>query len=218
MQLVAEGLEGRRGGQTLFSALDFTLAPGEALLVTGPNGSGKSTLLRIAAGLLAPAGGRVRLEGGRLSTHAHFLSTANAMKPALTVAENLSFWGNFLVAASDDEPVARPPHHSIDAALEAVGLAHTAALPFGYLSTGQRRRAALARLLLVSRPLWLLDEPASGLDAASQARFSLMMREHLDKGGLVLAAVHDDPGLAGANRIRLGGSAQSASTPEGARP
>lgn len=205
MRLVAENLEGRRGGQLLFAGLNFVLAPGEAILVTGPNGAGKSTLLRIAAGLLPVSGGSVRLEGGTLAAHAHYLSTADAMKPALTVGENLRFWEKFFAASRDeDTPQSDTRRLGVEDALEAVGLLHTLALPFGVLSTGQRRRAALARLLLDSRPLWLLDEPASGLDADAEAGLSTLLKAHLAKGGMVLAAVHDDPGLSGAQEIRLG--------------
>ena len=205
MRLVAEKLGGQRGGQLLFAGLDFALSPGEALLVTGANGAGKSTLLRIAAGLFPPSGGRIALEGGALAAHAHYLSTANAMKPALTVGENLSFWRDFFLASrEEDAPPGLGTSFSVEAALASVGLEHTLPLPFGVLSTGQRRRVGLARLLLDFRPLWLLDEPAAGLDAGSEASLSALMRAHLAKGGMVLAAVHDDPGLLGAGEIRLG--------------
>jgi heme exporter protein A len=209
MRLTAEELEGRRGGRTLFAGLSFALGPSEALLVKGPNGAGKSTLLRVLAGLLAPAGGRVSLQGGSLGADAHYLSTENAMKPALTVAENLGFWRGFLAGARE-RPVCVP---TVGHALEALGLAHLAALPFGVLSTGQRRRVGLARLLLDPRPLWLLDEPGSGLDAASSGRLTAILRAHLGEGGMLVAAVHDDPGLPKARSITLGESASGGIAP-----
>src|SRR4051812_46739448 len=145
MRLVATGLMAARGGAVIVGPLDFTLAAGEALLVTGANGAGKSTLLRTLAGLLPRAGGTVSVEGvlaadrepvRRLGEAAHFLGHRNAMKPTLSVGANLRFWQGFLGA----------PGLSVDSALEAVGLPGIADLPFAYLSAGQQRRASIARL------------------------------------------------------------------------
>jgi heme exporter protein A len=199
MRLIAEDLSGERGGQPVFSGVDFTLGEGGALVVTGPNGSGKSTLLRVIAGLLPAAGGNVRLEGGgeafpTIASAAHYLGHLNAMKPTLTVTENLSFWRDFCGDA--DVPV--------EAALDTVGLAAIGHLPFGYLSTGQRRRAAIARLLINRRPLWLLDEPTAGLDAESERQFSALMAEHLAGGGMLIAATHMPLGIEGASELRMG--------------
>ena len=154
MQLVAEKLAGERGGEIVFSDVSFQVGDGQALTITGPNGSGKSTLLRIVAGLLEPAAGVIRLDGSRLewptiASAAHYLGHGNSMKPALTVNENLRFWRGFLGEA----------HLDVDEALDMVGLGDLGHLPFGYLSTGQRRRVAIARLVVSYRPLWLLDEP-----------------------------------------------------------
>jgi heme exporter protein A len=199
MRLIAENLSGERGGHTVFSGVDFSLGEGDALLVTGPNGSGKSTLLRVVAGLLPAAYGSVRLEGGgesfpTVASAAHYLGHLNAMKPTLTVAENLSFWRDFCGEADV----------SVADALGTVGLGGIGHLPFGYLSTGQKRRASIARLLVSRRPLWLLDEPSAGLDAESERRFSALMEKHRAGGGMVLAATHLPLGIGGAAELRMG--------------
>ena len=189
MRLEAENLAGERGGETIFSALSFELSSGEALVVTGPNGSGKSTLLRIICGLLALEEGEISLsdEGTSLPVPAacHYLGHQNAMKPALSVRENLLFWQKF-----NGEP-----RLDIDEALEAVDLPGVEHLPFGYLSTGQKRRVSIAKLLVSHRPLWIVDEPTAGLDKASEARFAGLMRNHMQEGGLVIAATHIPLGL-----------------------
>lgn len=196
MRLIAENLSGERGGQTVFASIGFTVGEGEALVVTGPNGSGKSTLLRVLAGLLPPAGGTVRIEGGgeehaEIGRAAHYLGPLNSMRPALTVAENLAFWQSF----------SGPPALSVSLGLEQVELDGIGHLPFGYLSTGQRRRVAIARLLLNHRPVWLLDEPSSGLDRASESRLGELMRAHRLAGGIVVAATHLPLGLEGAQEL-----------------
>jgi heme exporter protein A len=198
MRLIAEKLSGERGGQPVFDAVDFSLGPGDALVVTGPNGAGKSTLLRVVAGLLPRASGTVRLEGGgetfpSVASACHYLGHLNAMKPALTVRENLAFWRDFAGGEGD-----------MDDALEMVGLGAIGHLAFGYLSTGQRRRAAIARLMVSRRPVWLLDEPTAGMDAGSERQFSGMMQAHLAQGGLLVAATHLPLGIAGAMTLRLG--------------
>ncbi|MFC4626351.1 heme ABC exporter ATP-binding protein CcmA [Daeguia caeni] len=189
MRLEAENLAGERGGETVFAGLDFTLSSGEALVITGPNGSGKSTLLRIIAGLLPAESGRIALshEGSPLPVRAacHYLGHQNAMKPALSVRENLAFWQKFHGA----------PLLDIDAALDVVNLPGIDHLPFGYLSTGQKRRVSIAKLLVSHRPLWIVDEPTAGLDRASEERFAQMMRDHLRDGGMIIAATHIPLGL-----------------------
>jgi heme exporter protein A len=187
-----------RGGREVFSGLDFAVAGGEALAVTGRNGSGKTSLLRLIAGLLAPAGGTVAIEGGdaelTLPEQAHYLGHRDAQKPALSVIENLAFWRDFLggeVADAAD-------------CLDRVGLAHALDLPAAYLSAGQRRRLSLARLLAVRRPVWLLDEPTTALDASGQTMFAGLMRDHLAGGGLIIAATHGPLGIA-ATELRIGG-------------
>jgi len=199
MRLIAQDLSGERGGQPVFSGVDFSLGAGDALIVTGPNGSGKSTLLRIIAGLLRPASGKIGLEGGgeafpTVSSAAHYLGHQNAMKSALTVVENLVFWRDFY----DDTEL------DVEAALNLVNLGAVAHLPYGYLSTGQRRRAAIARLLVNRRPLWLLDEPTAGLDAESERLFAGLLEKHRAGGGMLIASTHLPLGLHGATELRMG--------------
>lgn len=199
MRLIAENLGGERGGEAVFSGIGFALDQGEALIVTGPNGSGKSTLLRVVAGLLPVARGKVLVEGGgeafpTVASASHYLGHLNAMKTALSVEENLGFWRAF-----QGEPAL-----SVEDALETVALGGLGHLPFGYLSTGQRRRVSIAKLLVSHRPVWLLDEPTAGLDKASEERFAGLMRGHLEGGGIVVAATHLPLGLEGAKELRMG--------------
>jgi heme exporter protein A len=199
MRLFASDLACIRGGRQVFSGIGFAIAAGEALVLTGPNGAGKSSLLRVVAGLVRTAAGRLALEGGdpelSIGEQAHYLGHQDALKPALTVAENLAFWGRYLGGRSPDE-----------AALAAVGLGGISHLPAAYLSAGQRRRLSIARLVAVKRPLWLLDEPTSALDVTAQATLATLMADHLAAGGLILAAAHGPIGLEPAMELRLGGS------------
>lgn len=201
MRIAVTNLSGERGGDLIFSGISFAVEAGSALVVTGPNGAGKSTLLRITAGLLPSSAGMVELTGGGekwpdVASASHYLGATNAMKPALTVQENLVFWQSFL-----GESLC-----TTDEALEKVGLLDIAHLPFGYLSTGQRRRATIARLLVAHRPIWLLDEPTSGLDKVSERRFTDLMREHLDRNGLIIAATHLPLGLENMQELQMIGS------------
>ena len=200
MRLLGCGVRCVRGGREVFCDLDFEACSSEVLAVTGPNGSGKTSLLRMIAGLLAMAGGSIGLEGGEteltLPEQAHYLGHRDALKPALSVMENLSFWRDFLGGEAFDAAES----------LAAVGLDHAAQLPAAYLSAGQRRRLSLARLLAARRPVWLLDEPTSALDAAGQTMFADLMGDHLSRGGLIIAATHAPLGLA-ARELRIGGAA-----------
>lgn len=201
MELEARNLCCVRGGREVFGGLSFSVASGQALIVTGHNGSGKSSLLRVIAGLVRISAGELALRGGDpdLTTgeQAHYLGHLDALKPGLSVADNLRFWASYFGGA--DAIPAR-----VGAALAAVELSALAALPAAYLSAGQRRRLSLARLVASSRPLWLMDEPTTALDAQAQARLGGLMRAHLDGGGIIVAATHGDIGLAGARELRLG--------------
>lgn len=198
MQLKADELACSRGGREVFRNLTFSLSGGEAMVVTGRNGAGKSSLLRLIAGLVRIADGRLTLDGGKADTplaeQAHYLGHLDALKPSLTVGENLQFWTAFL----GGEPSA------VTLALEAVDLAPLAGLPAAYLSAGQRRRLSIARLVAVSRPIWLLDEPTSALDAPSQKRLAELMRDHLAGGGVIVAAAHGPIGLERARELKMG--------------
>ncbi len=199
LSLHAIDLAFARGGRRLAHGLSFTVKGGEALIVTGPNGAGKSTFLRVLAGLLPPAEGRIALDGAGVETPglaAHYLGHAHALKDALTARENLEFWSAMLKAGHGGglDP---------DAALAKVAMDHAPDLPVAFLSAGQRRRVAIARLLVAPRPLWLLDEPANALDIASQARLAALMKDHLAAGGLIVAATHADLGLP-ARELQLG--------------
>ncbi len=198
MELVGSDLTCVRGGRQVFRGVGFTVCAGEALLVTGPNGSGKSSLLRLVAGLLRPQQGRLKLEGGDLeltiAEQAHYLGHQDALKPSLSLRENLGFWTALLGGDA-----AKSGH-----ALAAVGLDGLAHLPAVYLSAGQRRRLAIARLIAVERPIWLLDEPTSVLDVAAQAMLADLIRGHVGGRGLVVVASHGPIALNGAKQLRLG--------------
>ncbi len=189
------GLACVRGERLVFRDLDFTVAPGEALLLQGPNGAGKSSLLRLAAGLLKPAAGALRWNGAPVDADpdAHrarlsYVGHLDAIKPTLSARENLAFWSRL-----GGGPAAVGP------ALDAMGLAQLADVRSQFLSAGEKRRLNLARLAASPAPLWLLDEPTVSLDQASVARFTELARAHLAKGGLIMAATHlalDLPGRA----------------------
>ena len=197
MRLEATDLACIRGGREVFSRVGFSVAGGEALLVTGRNGAGKSSLLRMIAGLVRLAGGQLALANGDpelpLAEQVHYVGHQDALKPSLTVAENLNFWVRYLGSGEKGA-----------AALAIVGLDAVAHLPAGYLSAGQRRRLSIARLIAVRRPIWLLDEPTAALDRAAQDRLAELMRDQLAGGGLIVAAAHGPIGLERAKELRLG--------------
>ncbi|WP_297323538.1 heme ABC exporter ATP-binding protein CcmA [uncultured Bartonella sp.] len=184
MQISAFDLSAKRGEDTLFQHLDFTLHSTELMTITGPNGIGKSTLLRIIAGFLAPDKGQVVMQEGQsdfpVALACHYLGSQNAMKTHLSVLQNLEFWEKF-----DNAPLLSPQQ-----ALDQVELSGIEQLPFGVLSTGQKRRVAIARLLLSYQSLWILDEPTSGLDKQASAIFSKIMHDHLERSGMIIAATH----------------------------
>lgn len=174
----------------MLGGVSFRLDAGCLAAVTGPNGVGKSTLLRALAGFVPPVSGRVRWvdgDGGDapLPERLHYVGHADGLKGALTARENLVLAARLLGGARE------PP----DVALARVGLARAADVPTAYLSAGQRRRLALARLRAAGRPLWLLDEPLTALDAAGRDVLRALMADHLDGGGVILAATHAPLGL-----------------------
>lgn len=208
MRLTAQDLAVRRSGRRIFSGLSFALAPGDALMVTGRNGAGKSTLLAVLAGRLKPETGTLSIADAgdaTLSECLHVVGHRDGLKSPLTAEENLAFARDLLGC-----PTASPR-----AALEELGLGHALRLPVAYLSAGQRRRVALARLLVCERPLWLLDEPTAALDTASQGVLAGMMARHRARGGLVVAATHQALGLEDARELRIeaAGSANTSPAP-----
>jgi heme exporter protein A len=201
MRLSASMLTVERGGRIVFSNLSFSLDAGGSLTITGPNGAGKSTLLRALAGLLPLTAGTIScspLSGVTVAEQAHYIGHTDALKGVLTVAENFEFLGPLLDVGHGGMP--------LDTALAEFGLSHAANLPVAYLSAGQKRRATLARLIVVKRPVWLLDEPSAALDADSQARMAKIMAAHLAQGGIIVAATHGKLDLPG-QELRLGACA-----------
>ena len=191
--LTAEKLACARGERQLFDGLSFRVRAGQALAVEGANGAGKTSLLRLVAGFLAPAAGRIVVktsetesdddeERGRL---VGWLGHLDGLKPQMTVKEQLSFYARLHAM----------PRADLAATLAQVGLARQAELPCRYLSAGQKRRLALARLLVSRRPLWLLDEPFAALDTAGQTLVAQLMARHCGEGGIIIAATHDPLGL-----------------------
>lgn len=202
--LTVSKLAARRGHDRLFSNITFELGDGDSLILTGRNGSGKSTLIRVIAGLLPADDGTVSVTAGagpvpRAAEACHYLGHRNAMKRELTVEENLAFWKTFLGDFAGGAGM------DIDAAAEELGLAELLDLPFGYLSAGQQRRMAMAKLLVAWRPVWLLDEPTAALDKQSEALFARIMKSHLEQGGIIVAATHQELGLENAKRLEMKG-------------
>jgi heme exporter protein A len=197
----------------------FVLRAGEALLVLGRNGAGKSTLLRALAGLLPLRAGAINFSARQesavqacvdgetpLAEQAHYVGHADGLKAGLTALENLEFWARMLSGSGR----ALTPSQ----ALQKVGLARIGDFPVGYLSAGQKRRVALARLFVAPRPVWLLDEPATALDVGSQQQLAEAMAAHRAGGGFIIAATHAPLGLADAQELRL--DASRAASPAGA--
>ena len=186
--LAFDRVAGMRRGETLFHDRSFSLAPGEALLVRGPNGAGKSTLIRIAAGLLPPGEGRVARTG-----RTALLAENAALDGERRVVDALGFWA-MLDGAGD----------RVSAALDALALTRLADVPVRMLSTGQRRRVAMARVVASGAPLWLLDEPTNGLDAAATDLLATLIARHRAGGGAVVVATHLPIAVSGARALTLG--------------
>jgi heme exporter protein A len=185
-----------RGGRLVFARLDFSVVAGEMLVLRGANGSGKSTLLRVMAGLTPLLAGEIRwgdgaIQADRLAHNArcHHVGHMDALKPVLTVRQNLQLWQSLRGGVPE----------RIDRALELLGILRLADLPARLLSAGQRRRLALARLAAIPAPLWLLDEPATALDADGVERLDQILRGHLAGGGRVVLSSHGE--VAGGGRV-----------------
>ena len=206
MRLIADNLAARRGEDLIFKEISFTLSAGEAMVLTGRNGSGKSTLLRVIAGLLRPETGSAAFSGRESEPRpareaSHYLGHRNAMKHELTVYENLCFWRDHLGDFDGGSDV------SVEEAADLVGLSGITHLPYGYLSAGQQRRFAMAKLLVSHRPVWILDEPTAALDASADLMFARLIEAHRATGGIVLAATHQPLGLEGARTLVMTGFA-----------
>lgn len=202
--LTVKSLAARRGDDRIFSGVDLALRAGESLVLTGRNGTGKSTLIRVIAGLLPADDGTVAvtvedIEIPRAAEAMHYLGHRNAMKRELSVEENLAFWKSFM------GDFAGGAGHDVEGAAEELGLAELLHLPFGYLSAGQQRRMAMAKLLVAWRPLWLLDEPTAALDRQSEGLFARIMKGHLGRGGIIVAATHQELGLGDTKRLEMKG-------------
>ena len=183
----------------MFTDLSFALESGDALLLKGPNGSGKSTLLRIMAGLLQPIVGNIRWHDGTIvdepdihHQRLHYVGHHDAVKPMLSVYENIAFWA---ALRQTDEHVAD--------ALDAFDISHLAEVPGRFLSAGQKRRLNLARILAAPAQLWLRDEPTTALDVATVSRFEQVLFRHRESGGMVIASTHTTLGLDGTDTLRL---------------
>lgn len=188
-----------RGGRRLFAGLSFTLKSSEVLVVTGANGSGKTSLLRVLAGLLPAEDGSISWAGevgtpwDILKGALHYLGHREGLKPYLTVRENLKIWGDLYGSAEN-----------LSAAAKKTGVFPLLEFPLKFLSEGQKKRVNLARFLTTPKPLWLMDEPAAGLDKEGRALLASLIRDHLKTGGIVIAATHQDLGLKGARTLVLG--------------
>lgn len=196
-RLVGTGLAARRGDRLVFENLSFSVGAGELLAITGPNGAGKSTTLRLIAGLVRPAAGTITVDPPSeegIAARVHYLGHLDALKANLSLVENLDFWRRLW----------RGSGISVGQALDRVGLGELADLPAGVLSAGQRRRAAIARLLLDRRAIWLLDEPTSALDADAETTFGELIDEHLACRGLAVAATHRSLPVAPTTTLALG--------------
>jgi heme exporter protein A len=200
-QVAVSDLSLVRGWRTLVNGLSFGVEAGGGLALRGPNGSGKTTLLRALAGLHTPRSGQIAItindgstkEIEDASSLIGFLGHLDAIKPGQPVREQLLFWASL---AGDTRALP-------DSALQLVGLTRQADLPGGVLSAGQRRRLALARLVVSRRPIWLLDEPAAPLDADGRAMLGRLLDDHRARGGIVITAVHDTPPGAAMDTLEL---------------
>lgn len=189
--LTVDALAISRGARVLFDDLSFAAAPGDYVELRGANGSGKTSLLRALAGFLKPRAGRIHFQRAPEPTEAlHYLGHLNGLKTMITARAHVRYWAGLFGGAESD-------------ALDRVGLARQADLPARVLSQGQARRLAVSRLLIAPRPIWLLDEPAAGLDADGRALLTNLIQAHCAEGGIALAAVHEPLGLTPAHTVTL---------------
>lgn len=188
-RLTIKNLAAQKGERLLFENIEFELSGGQSLLLKGPNGSGKTTLLHLLAGAEQADNGQINVytaKSGKQPRHdgvigiSHFITHQDALKKNLTVYENLSFWTDYMGGDT----------HRIDSALRTVGLEPMPHILAARLSAGQKKRLMLARLLTVSHPLWLLDEPSVALDDDGQQLLAKLMQEHVSAGGIVIASTH----------------------------
>ncbi len=203
-RFVGEKIECVRGERLVLEGVSFSAEDGQALVLTGPNGSGKSTLLRLMAGLMRSTGGPITWDSedvfediGAHHARTVYVGHADAVKPALSVRENVAFWYDAAGRLGVDP----------DAALEALGIARLAGLPARYLSAGQRRRVSLCRTLTSGAKLWLLDEPTTALDAKTSADLGRIINGHRADGGIAVISTHTDLGLADTVGLDLGRAA-----------
>ncbi len=203
------GLACRRGGRTVFATLGFSVSNGAGLVLRGANGSGKSTLLRLMAGLAVASAGALQWNGTPVAedpeahgTRLRYVGHLDAMKPAMSLRENLAFaagmWGDARATRTD-------------VALNAFGLGKLGDMPARVLSAGQRHRLALARLLMVPAPLWLLDEPSNALDDAGIAALTSVIADHRARGGMVIVAAHGAAPIDRAETLDISGFAAAVS-------
>ncbi|MGJ3259639.1 MAG: heme ABC exporter ATP-binding protein CcmA [Rhodospirillales bacterium] len=196
-----QGIDCVRGERQVLGAVSFSLESGAALMLRGANGAGKSTLLRLMAGLMRPVAGRIAWNGADIADEPQdhnarlaYIGHSDAVKPALSVLENVSFWtelsGSNGISAMD--------------ALAALGIGHLADLPARYLSAGQRRRVTLTRMLTSGAALWLLDEPTTALDAEASDTLRTLIGKHLSGGGMAAVSTHTDLGLDASGTLTLG--------------
>lgn len=202
VRLQATHLACERGERLVFEGVGFALKAGDILSVRGPNGSGKSTLLRLLAGFIKPVDGSVTWGGESIfgeaedyRTEVGYVGHLDPVKPALTVRENIDLWTGLSGKGAH-----------VDEALAAFALGDLAGLPARYLSSGQRRRLNLARLVAEKRTLWLLDEPTVGLDTASAERLRSVLRDHRAGGGIAVIATHTDLSVGPVQELRMGAS------------
>lgn len=198
------GLTCIRGERVVFAGLDFTLAPGEALLLLGPNGSGKSSFLRLLAGLIRPAAGTLSWNGAPVrddreehGARSRYIGHLDAVKPVLSVAENIAFWVRTWSPETPDVPAA------VQRGLGRFAIERLSDVPGKMLSAGQKRRVNLARLIAAPAPLWLLDEPTTALDKASIKVLEEAIADHRAAGGMVALSTHSEIALPGARTFHM---------------